>query len=77
MCHLFEMEQSASLMTRIIGAIFYVGPLIFAFGFIAPLISQILKRSGYVDVFGWPPVVVGLVLAAIWGGIAQYRGRWI
>lgn len=71
------MEQSAPLHVKIIGAIFYVGPLIFAFGFLAPLTAQLLRLADAQLPFGWTPLVAGLVFAGLWGGVAQIRGRWL
>ena len=71
------MREDTPLLARIISAIFYVGPLIFAFGFIAPLITQLLTRWGYETVAGVPALGVGLFVALVWGSWAQWRGRWI
>lgn len=50
-------------------------PLIFAVGFLAPLISQSLTALGWSAPYGnlW----LGLGLAISWGLIAQFKGRWI
>ncbi len=57
--------------------IFYFGPLIFAFGFIAPLTAQIIEHSGWSLPLDFSPLMVGLLLAAVWGTSAQIRGKWI
>ena len=64
-------------MIFVIKTIFNFGALVFAFGFIAPLTMQIITRAGIDLPFGLTPLMAGLILAAIWGGITQYRGRWI
>lgn len=64
-------------MTFVLKTIFQYGALVFAFGFIAPLTMQIITRSGIDLPFGLSPLMAGLILATVWGGIAQYRGRWI
>ena len=64
-------------MTFVLKTIFKYGALVFAFGFIAPLTMQIIIRAGLDLPWGLTPLVAGLILAAAWGGIAQYRGRWI
>jgi|TARA_R110000796_G_scaffold246455_1_gene371263 ABC-type sulfate transport system permease subunit len=64
-------------MTFVLKTIFQYGALVFAFGFIAPLTMQIITRAGIDLPFGLSPLMAGLILAALWGGIAQYRGRWI
>ena len=64
-------------MTFVLKTIFQYGALVFAFGFIAPLTMQIITLAGIDLPFGLTPLITGLFLATIWGGIAQYRGRWI
>ena len=64
-------------MTFVLKTIFQYGALVFAFGFIAPLTMQIITRAGIDLPLGLSPLMAGLILAAVWGGIAQYRGRWI
>ncbi|WOR15852.1 hypothetical protein RYZ27_04145 [Hyphomonas sp. FCG-A18] len=64
-------------MIQVIKTIFDLGPLLFAFGFIAPLTMQVIERAGWVPPFGLSPLVCGLGLAALLGGIAQIRGRWL
>lgn len=63
-------------MIKIVRTIFYFGPLIFAFGFLAPLFAQIIERMNWTPPFGLSALVTGLLLAALLGGIAQIRGRW-
>ncbi len=57
--------------------IFYYGPLLFAFGFIAPLTAQVIEHTGLMPPFGLTPLMVGFGLAAVWGTAAQIRGTWI
>ncbi|MEL6258304.1 MAG: hypothetical protein AAFQ67_04515 [Pseudomonadota bacterium] len=64
-------------MSVLFSKIFEFGPLLFAFGFIAPLTAQLLSRAGVPIPFGVPPVAIGLALAVLWGGFAQWKGRWI
>ena len=71
------MEDRQPLSIQVIRAVFYFGPLIFAFGFLAPLISQILQAQGILLPWGLSPLTVGLIAAAVLGGLAQWRGRWI
>lgn len=51
-------------------------PMVFALGFLAPLISECLTAAG-VSVAGIPDVAVELVAAAAIGGVAQLRGGWL
>ena len=64
-------------MVQLIKSIFYFGPLIFGFGFLAPLISQIIQAVGWTPPFGLTPLMTGLLVGGTLGLIAQYRGRWI
>ncbi|NLR73004.1 hypothetical protein HGI47_19205 [Novosphingobium sp. ERN07] len=50
-------------------------PLIFAAGFLAPLISQSLTAIGWIVSFGNLPFGLGVAIG--WGLIAQFMGRWI
>jgi len=61
----------------IIKCIFYFGPLIFAFGFIAPLITAIISQAGLELPSGVTPIMVGLALGGLWGVYAQIKGRWL
>lgn len=65
-----------SLATSVIRVIFYFGPLVFAFGFLAPLTAQVIERIGWTPPFGLTPLVTGLIVAGVLGGAAQLRGRW-
>jgi len=64
-------------MTAIIKTIFSYGPLIFAFGFLAPLFAQLILHFGWTPPFGLSPLVAGLIVAGGYGLITQIRGRWI
>lgn len=64
-------------MVTIIKFIFFLGPLIFAFGFLAPLAMQLIERTGWTPPLGLSPLQAGLLVAAALGIPAQLRGRWI
>ena len=64
-------------MVQIIKSIFYLGPLIFGIGFLAPLVLQTIQAIGWMPPFGLTPLVTGLIVGGTLGLIAQYRGRWI
>lgn len=64
-------------MAQVIKTIFYFGPLLFGFGFLAPLAAQILKAMSWTPPFGLTPLMAGLILGGGLGLIAQIRGRWI
>ena len=63
-------------MITVIRTIFYFGPLLFAFGFMAPLIAQVIGRMGWTPPFGLSALMTGLIVAGALGTIAQIRGRW-
>lgn len=64
-------------MTAILKRVFYFGPLIFAIGFLAPLIAQTLTRLGLEPPLGMTPIATGLLVAGALGLAAQIRGRWL
>ena len=64
-------------MIQLIKGIFYVGPLLFAFGFIAPLTTQLIQLSNWTPPFGLTPLLTALLLGGALGLMAQIRGRWI
>jgi hypothetical protein len=52
-------------------------PFLFGIGFIAPAIAQLMEHAGIGGVWGMSRVSCGLELGATWGGIANWRGRWL
>ena len=64
-------------MVQLIKTIFDYGPLIFGFGFLAPLIAQIIEAANWTLPFGLTPLTTGLILGGTLGLLAQVRGRWI
>ena len=64
-------------MFTVVKTIFYCGPILFGFGFLAPLIAQVVSVLGWTPPFGISPLTVGLVAGGSYGLLAQIRGRWI
>lgn len=64
-------------MLVVIRTIFQFGPLVFGFGFLAPLFAQIIEQAGWTLPFGISPLAAGLMLGGLLGLAAQLRGRWI
>lgn len=64
-------------MITVIKSIFYLGPLLFGFGFLAPLSAQIIQTIGWTPPFGLTPLITGLIIGGTLGLIAQIRGTWI
>ncbi|WP_370371800.1 hypothetical protein [Henriciella pelagia] len=54
-----------------------MSPLIFAFGFLAPLFAQLIERMGAPTPLGLTSLTMGFVVAGLLGIPAQIRGRWI
>ena len=65
-----------NILKQTITGIFYLGPLIFAAGFLWPLFAQIMEKAGWTPL-GLTPLLAGFLLAACLGLAAQIRGRWI
>lgn len=64
-------------MVQLIKTIFDFGPQIFGFGFLAPLIAQIIAAANWSLPWGLTPLVTGLIFGGALGLMAQVRGRWI
>ena len=64
-------------MEKILKITFYLGPLIFAFGFLMPLIAQSISALGWTPPFGLSPLSFGFAVAGSLGLLAQIRGSWI
>jgi len=64
-------------MQKLIRAVFFFGPLIFGFGFLAPLIAQSLIFFGYAEFAGLPALQWGLLIGGLYGLLAQLTGRWL
>lgn len=52
-------------------------PLIFAFGFLVPVIDQGLLALGWQPPFAVSTLNFGFIVAGLWGLIASLTGRWI
>ena len=64
-------------METILGFILKVLPLIFAFGFLAPVIAQGTEALGWAPPFGLSALTFALIIGGAWGLFAQLTGRWI
>lgn len=58
-------------------SLFFIGPLLFGFAFLAPLIAQIMQRFDLVAPLSLSPLAFGLIIGGILGLIATFRGKWI
>ena len=64
-------------MIQVLKTVFYLGPLLFGLGFLAPLTAQIISRTGWTPPFDLTPLIAGLIVGGGLGLLAQIRGRWI
>ncbi|MCR9194326.1 MAG: hypothetical protein NXH88_06320 [Hyphomonas sp.] len=64
-------------MQKVIQTIFYFGPLLFGFGFFAPLFAQIITQLAWTPPLGLTPLMTGLILGGGLGLLAQIRGTWV
>jgi hypothetical protein len=53
------------------------GPMLFALGFLAPLVAQSIERAQIGEPSTLAPLQIGLLVALPLGLIAKLRGRWI
>lgn len=53
------------------------GPVFFGFGLLAPLVAQLIVRSGVTPPVGLSPVAIGLIVGPLLGLSAKLRGRWL
>ena len=64
-------------MAKVLGTVFRLMPFLFGIGFLAPLIAQVLERSGGSAALPVPPVILGLAVGGLWGAYATWKGRWL
>jgi len=64
-------------MVEVLRKVIHYMPILFGFGFIAPLTAQLMLAFGIGGPFGLTPLAVGLAFGGVWGLYAQVRGRWI
>lgn len=57
--------------------VFSVGPLLFAFGFLTPLIAQTMAHFNVSAPFGLGDLPFALLISGVLGVAAQIRGRWL
>lgn len=64
-------------MEKLIGGVFYLMPLIFAFGFLTPVMTQAIHAIQWAPPFGLSPLAFSAIVCGAWGLVAQIRRRWI
>ncbi|MEM9670309.1 MAG: hypothetical protein AAF950_15410 [Pseudomonadota bacterium] len=65
------------MLFTLIKYIFEYGPLIFAVGFLWPLMAQIIAAAGWTPPLGLSPLQAAAIPAFSFGLIAQVRGTWL
>lgn len=65
------------MIEKLLTIILKLLPLIFAFGFLVPVIAQGTIALGWVPPFGLSALTFALIVGGGWGLIAQFKGRWI
>lgn len=64
-------------MQRAVETFLKLLPLIFAFGFLLPVFNQGFIALGLQPPLGLSTLTCALIVAGVWGLIAQFTGRWI
>lgn len=64
-------------MERIMRLIVALLPLIFAFGFLVPVIDQGMRALEIGAPFGLSTLTFALIVGGAWGLFAQIKRRWI
>ncbi len=65
--------MAKKLLSSIVGVL----PLIFAFGFLVPVIDQGMQAAEVSAPFGLSTLTFALIVGGAWGLFAQIKGRWI
>ena len=58
-------------------SLFFFGPFFFGIAFLAPLVAQVMLKLELQAPFALTALQLGLIIGAILGLIATYRGKWI
>ena len=64
-------------MEKALGAVLKLLPLIFAFGFLVPVIMQGMIALGWTPPLGLSVLAFALIVGGAWGLFAQVTGRWV
>jgi hypothetical protein len=64
-------------MEKVMRLILKFLPLIFAFGFLVPVIVQGTIALGWKPPLGLSALAFAIIVGGTWGGLAQLKGRWI
>lgn len=64
-------------MQQALKGIFFIMPLLFGLGFIAPVTAELMDLTGTAAPMGLTPLTFGLLLGGAWGLYATIRGSWL
>lgn len=64
-------------MEKLITFVLSIMPLLFGFGFLAPVMQQGIMRVGWIPPLGVSPLAFSLMVCGGWAILAQWRKRWI
>ena len=71
------MHYATDMVERCLRALYSALPLLFAFGFLVPVIAAGLEAMGIDAPLGLSPIALALIVGGGWGLVAQIRGRWV
>lgn len=54
-----------------------LGPLLFGWGFVAPLIAQSLDAASIEAPWSLSSLAFGMLVGTLLGSLATWRGRWV
>lgn len=64
-------------MQQALKGIFFIMPLLFGLGFIAPVTAELISLAGLQPPLGLTPLTSGLLLGGAWGLYATIKGSWL
>ncbi|TFI57960.1 hypothetical protein E2493_12240 [Sphingomonas parva] len=64
-------------MQQALKGIFFVMPLLFGIGFIAPVTAELIVLAGIAPPLALSPLAAGLIFGSLWGGYATIKGSWL
>lgn len=67
----------ATFMQQALKGIFFIMPLLFGLGFIAPVTAELVVLTGVEAPGGLAPLTAGLLFGGAWGLYATVKGSWL
>lgn len=64
-------------MQQALKGIFFIMPLLFGLGFIAPVTAELMTLAELRPPLGLTPLGSGLILGGAWGLYATIKGSWL